>query len=234
LTGAAAAPDPVSADHIEALSLAAWPALRTEDYDGWLLRFAGGHTRRSNSVNPLRRGRLVLADKIIACERAFRAEGLPPVFRIPSITPKLELARFNEPADAALEPAPSEAWLDAFARFDGLGPAHREVHRVIVAETPYETAFAAAYDGGAIVTVGAAVLQERFVYLNAIATDAARRRRGFGRNAVAALLGWAKRHGASYAYLPVEKVNAPGLALYNQLGFRTEVYRYHYRALPGA
>ena len=31
-----------------------------------------------------------------------------------------------------------------------------------------------------------------------------------------------------------KRVYLAGLALYNQLGFRTELYRYHYRALPGA
>ena len=56
--------------------------------------------------------------------------------------------------------------------------------------------------------------------------------RGFGRDAVTALLLWGKRRGASWAHLPVAKDNVAGLALYNGLGFRTELYRYHYRVLP--
>src|SRR5579872_6902712 len=78
--------DTVSARQVETLSLRAWPALRTDAYDGWVLRFGGGYTRRANSVNPLDRGLIPLADKIVACERAFQAEGLPIVFRIPSIS----------------------------------------------------------------------------------------------------------------------------------------------------
>ena len=73
------------------------------------------------------------------------------------------------------------------------------------------------------------MLQDAFVYFHSVATDPAHRRRGLGRAIMIALLDWAKRHGAAYAYLPVEKRNTPALALYNGLGFDTELYRYHYR-----
>jgi ribosomal protein S18 acetylase RimI-like enzyme len=204
----------------------------------------------------LRRGRLPLADKIAACERVYRAEGLPVVFRIPSILEETELdavlavrgygkggktsirlcdlTRFDHPGQAELTAMPTDAWLETFARFDGMSAAERATHRAIVEATPYAMAYAACRDGEAIAAVGAAVLQDRFVYLNAIATDATRRRRGFGRNAVAALLQWAKQRGAAWAHLPVAKDNVAGLALYNRLGFGTELYRYHYRVLAGA
>jgi len=35
------------------LALTTWPALQQRLYDGWVVRFARGHTRRANSVNPL-------------------------------------------------------------------------------------------------------------------------------------------------------------------------------------
>jgi ribosomal protein S18 acetylase RimI-like enzyme len=235
------------------LSLTAWPALTSRAYDGWLLRFASGRSRRANSVNPVRRGALPLIEKIPVCEQAFRAEGLPPVFRIPSITPEhglddalaargyrkggktsirlCDLAGLAESGGATLTDMPTGAWLDTFARFDGMSAAECAAHRAIVAATPYDMAFGAVHDEGAITAVGAAVLQDRFVYLNSIATDVSRRRRGLGRNVVVSLLAWAKQRGAAFAYLPVDKSNVAGLALYNSLGFRTELYRYHYRAL---
>ena len=39
-----------SSRFIEELTLNAWPPLQTQLYDGWLLGFSGGYTRRANSV----------------------------------------------------------------------------------------------------------------------------------------------------------------------------------------
>ena len=246
---------PVSPHRVEALSLDAWPTLRQQDYDGWLLRFARGYTRRANSVNPQRRGRLALDDKLAACERAYRAEGLKLVFRIPSIAEEAELdealaARGYEKADttgvrlldlagfdaSAADPALaaplSDAWLAALARFNAMTVSQQATHRAILGALAEPARFAAVEDAGAIASVAFAVLQDGFVCLNSIATDAAKRRRGHAHRAIAALLAWAKQQGAAYAYLPVVKTNHPGLALYNGLGFRTELYRYHYRSRP--
>jgi hypothetical protein len=37
----------------EELTINTWPSLQTCCYDGWILRFARGYTRRANSVYPL-------------------------------------------------------------------------------------------------------------------------------------------------------------------------------------
>lgn len=222
------------------------------------MRFGGGHTRRTNSVWPMRAGVLPVEQKIDACERAYDAAGLPIVFRIPSITPDhaldgalaargyhkrdktsirlMALADLTaHPAAAVvLEPTLADDWLAAFARFDGMTASECDSHRAIVARTSWPTMFGSIRDGGAVAAVAAAVLQDRFVYFNSVATDAAKRRRGFGRAVMVGLLDWARRQGAAYAHLPVVKTNVSGLALYKSLGFRAELYRYHYRERPPA
>ncbi|HEX7966873.1 MAG TPA: GNAT family N-acetyltransferase [Stellaceae bacterium] len=60
-------------------------------------------------------------------------------------------------------------------------------------------------------------------------TDAACRRQGLSYRTISALLVWARRRRASDACVPVVATNAPAVALYERLGFRTEMYRYHYR-----
>ncbi|GIP21539.1 GNAT family N-acetyltransferase [Paenibacillus sp. J22TS3] len=79
---------------IEEMNLNAWPALQTVLYDGWVLRFAEGYSKRSNSVTPLYPSRKEdIAAKIDECESMYQRNNLPPVFKItPFETSELDLA----------------------------------------------------------------------------------------------------------------------------------------------
>ncbi len=81
---------------IEEMSLNAWPALQTMLVDGWTLRFSGGFTRRSNSVQPLYGGETAAGAKIELCEAIYRSRALPCIFKI---SPLVHPARL----DALLE-----------------------------------------------------------------------------------------------------------------------------------
>ena len=70
---------------VEEAYLNAWPAFRQVLLDGWLLRFSDGLTRRANSVNPICPGSNDLQEKIALCERLYRAQKLPTIFRLPAI-----------------------------------------------------------------------------------------------------------------------------------------------------
>ena len=67
---------------IERAAQRAWPALLTERYDGWVLRYARGYTRRANSITPLAASSLPLAHKVACCQRRYDQQGIEPVFRI--------------------------------------------------------------------------------------------------------------------------------------------------------
>ena len=60
----------------------AWPAAQTLLYDGWVLRFASGYTRRANSIYPLYPSGLELDEKIRACEMLYRSQRLPVIFKM--------------------------------------------------------------------------------------------------------------------------------------------------------
>lgn len=56
---------------LEELAINAFPALLTELYNGWILRFSKGYTYRGNSVNPLYNRNKNQGKSIDYCEAAF-------------------------------------------------------------------------------------------------------------------------------------------------------------------
>lgn len=245
------------ARRVEEACLNGWPALREVVFDGWLLRFADGHTRRVNSVNPIGPGSRDMREKVQYCETIYAAQGLPAIFRIPSIAlPGLDAvlntlgyapaedetrvlyAVLGEQAGVAhdigaaeiVEGAPSEEWLGAYARLTGQGEPARLAHRKILQALSLPAAFAAirSEDGG-LASLAFGAMHHRIVCVNSVVTDVSRRRRGLSRLTVSAVLAWARGLGAEGACLPVAAANAAAIALYEGLGFRTEMYRYHYR-----
>lgn len=67
---------------IEEISLNNWQPLSTLLYDGWVLRFADGYTKRANSVNPIHYSTLDLNEKIDVCEKIYLNNNMPTIFKI--------------------------------------------------------------------------------------------------------------------------------------------------------
>ena len=235
----------------------AWPALKEIFYDGWLVRLSEGHTRRTNSVNVIGPGQGVLAEKIDACERLYRAHGLPPLFRIRSIDdPALGLAldargyRAEDetrtlhkdfarglpapPGDVELmERGASAEWLRAQARFAGRPLRRNDIRKRLLDLVALPVAFAARRDAeGRIVSVAYGAVHDGLVSLQWVVTDKAHRGQGHAHATLSALMHWAAgRGGAQGACLQVVATNVSAIALYERLGFDRELYRYHYRVL---
>jgi N-acetylglutamate synthase len=245
---------------VEEACLKGWPALHEVLHDGWLLRFAEGHTRRANSVNPMRLGTQRLRDKIAHCEKLYERAGLPTIFRIigslePGLGEALDAQGYGSVEDETVvvhldfarrapgaagaeisETVPSEEWLDAHARCTGIGETAQRSQRKILQALAVPAVFTAVRaDDGRLASLAFGAVHERIVCINLVVTDPAARRRGLSRKAVSTALAWARdRAGADGACLPVVAGNTPARALYRELGFTTELYRYHYRRRPQA
>lgn len=239
---------------LEELSLNAWPALQTFLYDGWVLRFASGYTKRANSINPLYASRLTfdIDQKIDFCESVFHSQKLPVVFKItPTVFPSkldeileargyrkdsltsvqiLEMSPANIQFSSAVEIREdlSDEWLDGYCRMSAVSAASRETQQRMLNNIVPRHCFAAFKIDDKLVSCGLGVLQSGYIGLFDIVADEAFRGRGFGQQVVAGILAWGQQYGAENAYLQVMLNNIPALRLYSKFGF-IEQYQYWYR-----
>ena len=237
---------------IEEESLNAWPALQQILFDGWILRFSAGYTKRGNSVNPLFASSMDVDEKIDACERLYAERGLPPVFRLtPFSSPAglddaLEARNYQKVATTSVlrldlntvQPSPAvelrherlDDWLDIFGKFSGSQPEENRTHRKILQAIPGKRFLASLVDAGQAVACGLGVLENGYFGLFDLITAPQRRKEGHGTRLISGLLRWAQEESGSRAYLQVVSSNAPALRLYARFGFQ-EAYPYWYRVL---
>lgn len=125
-------------------------------------------------------------------------------------------------------------WLDAQARIAGDDRRAARARRDMLAALVVPAAFGGVRPDGPhtpLASLAYVAVHDGLACVNMVATDPAARRRGLSRRVLRALLDWAREAGAEGACLQVAAGNAAAVALYEDLGFRTELYRYHYRRL---
>lgn len=238
---------------VEEACLNAWPSPRQILVDGYLLRAAGGRSKRQNSLNPMR-GSGAPEPAIAAAHALYERLGQRPIFRIPAIAPQMEplLAHgayavvdetctlYRTLDDLPEEPDPSVSvsavpaadWLALRDAMNGGDAANARVFRETVAALMLPCAFAGARAEGGIGAIAFGVLDRGLLVIESVATPEPLRGRGHARRAVGALLRWSRGQGARAACLQVVAANTPARALYRGLGFTRELYRYHYRVGP--
>ena len=241
------------ARRLEERALNASGAFQSMIYDGWLLGYRPGPTKRLRCVNPLYTSTLPLPDKVAYCEAFYASVKLPLVFRLlpfsepPALdewleskgwvafdnTLVLQVSLAGVPAAATPEDAATivdaTEWVGLTARLldmdpDGLPRVVERTHAY-----PLPQAGAIIRRDGEVVACGLLKVEGEYAGLFVVNTAKAWRGRGLGRRIVAALLGEARRRGAAKAYLQVTADNAPALAIYAHFGFAT-AYEYWYRA----
>lgn len=229
-----------------------WPAAVVEEHAGWLLRYAGGVTKRANSVLPLRETD-ELETALGVAERFYRVRGAPVVFSLDAggrtdrldrvlaargyaeVDPTLVMARALDGTWAApahrveLAGEPSEGWLARWWATDGRGgPEVPEAARRIVCGVPSVYASIAGPAGAMPDAVGRVTVTDGWAGIYCMAVAPERRRGGLGRSVLSALLGAAAERGAHHAYLVVVAANASARGLYAGMGF-TVAGGYRYR-----
>jgi ribosomal protein S18 acetylase RimI-like enzyme len=237
---------------LEELALTTWPALQQWLYDGWVVRFAEGHTRRANSVNPLYRSRRDPAAKIAQCEQWYAAAKLPTVFRLnqhtatagidrlldargyqrvdQSLTLHRRLGRLpisNKPR-GTLRSEQLADWLERYCQLSGKALDQQGTHKALLQATPSPHIFATLWDRDQVVACAVGVIYAQALSVVDVVTSPQHRQQGYGTSLLAQICAWARSLGASDAALQVQGDNTAARGLYARLGFR-EVYSYWYR-----
>ena len=139
---------PAEIRDLELRAFQAWPALESQPHSGWIRRFAGGYTKRANSINAIEVGARFSPDVMAELERPYRERDHPPIWRLTPLAPAeadaalagrgyrrideslVQRARLDErfTGDPAVRIAavPPAGWLAGFAGLSPVAPHHRE------------------------------------------------------------------------------------------------------------
>ncbi|MCG7409584.1 GNAT family N-acetyltransferase [Paenibacillus sp. ACRRX] len=237
---------------IEELSLNNWPSLSTLLYDGWILRFADGYTKRANSINPLHYSTCDLNTKIEHCESLYSVHQLQPTFKItPFVQPlnldhvleqkgyslvdltsvqTLDLHHINEPLlnSVIIEDQMSTEWIENYCRLNRVIDKHKDIMERMLSNIKTKKGFVSLCFEDQVIACGLGVIEREYIGLYDIVTDLSFRNQGFGEQMILNLLKWGRANGATHSYLAVVAHNEPALRLYSKLGY-SEVYKYWYR-----
>lgn len=237
---------------LEELAFRGWPALDTRDVGGWRLRLSGGYTKRANSINALGPD---FSTDIEALEAPYRERGLLPAWRLTPLAPpetetrlaergyraiersRLQVcplhALFEVDAEVAISPAPSPAWLEAFATHSPVSPEHRETMQRMLQAIAQPAGFAFVQHEGRPMAMAIGAVEGDHMGLFDVLVMPEARRQGLARRVTESLYAWAWEKGARFAYLQVVATNAAAMPLYAAQGFRT-VYEYEYLVPPAS
>lgn len=235
----------------EELAINAHPALQTQVYDGWILRFANGYTKRANSISPLYLSMIDLEEKIGVCEKLYHRQGLPAVYKITDYTDQ-KLDKLLEekgyavvtptavmdmklletgflPSDCMISDYADDDWLDCYFSFSQYTDDNIiSTAKQILSHVKNTMRCGRIVKNGEPVACGSCVIERGYMGLLNIVVDEGKRGKGYGCEICAALLASAIKRGAHTAYLQVVQNNVKALNLYAKLGYAKQ-YDYWYR-----
>lgn len=240
-------------ESIERATLAAVSPEAVEEFQGWLLPFDSGTVSRAHSAVPLRH--VPVGEGMIdQIEARYRARGLRAVFRLANeacfdglrqelarrgyqsgkpvlvqVAPVRAMRAVSAAAPAETADVPDAAWAALFLA-EGFDPVDG-ASRVKALSRARGSVYASVRENGKTVAAGAGAFSHGWSSVHGMRTDQAFRGRGLAGRVLAGIAAVAEQRGIARAFLQVEDVNTPALALYRRAGFET-VWSYDYWRQP--
>ena len=250
--------DPERVRALERLAHRTWPCGEEESLGPWLLRAAGGYSRRANSclaIGPLPDGPEVgleaveawyaarhlapclketpLLDDATREELARRGWGVVTPSWVMTRSVDMDLPATPLPTGCAVEwqDVPSPAWSAALALWDGESPDVAAQHEALH-QRMARGRFLSLRVGGSLAGVLVASSEGSSAHLYDLVIEPALRSRGLGKAFLSQALVDLCERGTVEVVLQVLKSNVVAVGLYRSLGFAVE-YGYGYREGAG-
>ena len=236
---------------LEEISMNSWPSLKNEIYDGWVLRYSNGYTKRANSVIPLYKSSLPIIEKIEMCREKYCSMNLPLIFKITelnsdveevldnykfrkidiSIVKMINVNNIQNQIDnnITMSNKLDDEWTDAYFQFSNLQEKEKQLTSIeMLNRIPGSLITSIMKMNQKVLGVGLGIINTNHLGLFDIIVDEKYRRNGYGKEIVLSLLSEAKRRKINTAYLQVVENNLAANSIYEKIGFK-DVYRYWYR-----
>lgn len=234
---------------LEEISSNAHVALNTMQYDGWLLRFARGVTKRANSISVLYPSTISFDVKVPYCEAIYKKANLPCVFKLTeednTLNQYLEARGYNAvtPTDVmtldlkdkafrektcVYSKEPTKEWFHAFFAFENItDKTVQETYRQMFSNVLVDTIYGLLIQDDEVMACASAAIEHGYMLLQNVVVSPQYRGRGFGQAVCESMIAQAKENGTNHAYLQVVKENAAAVSLYLKLGYES-AYTYWY------
>lgn len=238
---------------IEELSINAWPSIHTYHYDGWLLRYANGYSKRANSILPLYDETYQLPQKVSFCREFYSSRNLPTIFKLTSNLKHQKIDQYlcakqylkldetrvmlNDISNKScvnnnnilVQNSLSSQWIDNYISCAKINSYNVfNTLQAMLSKVVGETIWLTYIHNRIAVGCVYGVIDRGYLGVYNVYVSKQFRGQGFGEAIVTQLFHEAQKRNIHKTYLQVLLKNEVANNLYNKLGY-TEVYKYWYR-----
>lgn len=227
---------------IELMLMRTWPAIEERTYDGWVLRFSNGYTKRSNCINPLYESYFELEEKFEYCKKIYEDKKLPIVYKIIDIEVSLVVDEFLEKKGLIKQDMVtvkeinlrdvnynlksininwgfSKEWYDFYVSENKLNVEEKHILKKLLEKNNKNNVYVyKSIDNEIIAVAMGSVEKNRMGIFNVYVKDT-HRKNGYATEILEGLLVEARKINVEKAYLQVMETNEKAMKLYKKMGF---------------
>lgn len=237
--------------NIELMLMRTWPALEERIYDGWVLRFSKGYTKRSNCINPLYESYFDLEEKFKYCKKIYEEKGQQLIYKIIDTEVSLVVDEFLEKKglekkdmvtvkeidltnidynlkNIKINWGFSKEWYEFYSKENKLSIEEKVVLKELLKKNDKNNVYVYKTENKEIIAVAMGSIEKNSMGIFNVYVKDTYRKKGYATEILEGLLVEARKINVEKAYLQVMETNEKALNLYRKMGFVPK-YRTWYR-----